>query len=268
MGVGGLLSLSSRFESVVAGVQAALTSADPSDSVGPQWFPPVVPRECIERSQYGESFPHLLGTVHALDGGDAADGDSGGSGGGGGLTDVVLAPAACYPVYVGLADRVLSEPVFFDAAGFCYRHEATSELGRFRSFRQREFVVVGAEGFVAQWRDAWIARGEAFFARLGLTVTVEPANDPFFGPTARLMRVSQLQQSLKYEFIARLYDDDPGTAISSANSHKDRLGRRFGIRLGDDGPAHSSCIGFGLERIALALIHAHGDDPADWPDLV
>ena len=32
--------------------------------------------------------------------------------------------------------------------------------------------------------------------------------------------------------------------------------------------AHSACIGFGLERIALALFAAHGFDPASWPAAV
>ncbi|MEY2406368.1 MAG: hypothetical protein QOG39_1284, partial [Acidimicrobiaceae bacterium] len=29
--------------------------------------------------------------------------------------------------------------------------------------------------------------------------------------------------------------------------------------------AHTACIGFGLERIALALIKTHGTDLASWP---
>ena len=29
--------------------------------------------------------------------------------------------------------------------------------------------------------------------------------------------------------------------------------------------AHSACVGFGLERIALALFRKHGFDPDRWP---
>jgi hypothetical protein len=65
-----------------------------------------------------------------------------------------------------------------------------------------------------------------------------------------------------------LHDDDPGTAIASANGHKDHLGQRFAIDFADEGAAHSSCMAFGLERTTLALIHAHGDNLTDWPELV
>jgi hypothetical protein len=80
------------------------------------------------------------------------------------------------------------------------------------------------------------------------------------------MRSSQVQQNLKFEFILPVHDDDPGTAIASANCHKEHLGERFAITFADQGWAHSSCMAFGLERTMLALIHAHGDRLADWPE--
>lgn len=262
----GLLAFTPRFESVLAALQAALTAVDPARSAGPTWFAPVVPRANIDRAEYAESFPHLLGVVHAMGPGTSGDGPAGDAARP--PTDVVLAPAVCYSVYAGLANRVLAEPGYFDAAGYCYRHEATSEVGRFRSFRMREFVAVAPDALAWQWRDDWIVRTEAFYARLGLAVLVEPASDPFFGPGSRWMRASQVQQNLKYEFVIPVHRDDPGTAIASANGHKDHLGQRFAIGLADGGTAHSSCMAFGLERTVLALIHAHGDDLADWPPLV
>jgi seryl-tRNA synthetase len=255
-GVPGLLSFTPKFETVMARLQAALTATDPSGSPGPTWYPPVVAGAVIDRAQYAESFPHLLGTVHAR-GADGAPAPA----------DVVLAPAVCYGVYAQLADRVIDEPRRYDVAGYCYRHEATSEVGRFRSFRMREFVTVAGAEAAWQWRDAWIARSESLLARLGLSCSIESASDPFFGPGGRFLRSSQLQQNLKYEFVVPLHDEDPGTAIASANGHKDHLGERFAIGFADEGPAHSACMAFGLERVVLALIHAHGDDLAGWPDL-
>jgi seryl-tRNA synthetase len=263
-GVPGLLNLTSKFERVATELQAALTATDPSDSAGPAWCAPVMPRPDIERAEYAESFPHLLGSVYALDTPEHAD-----TPGEHDLapTDLVLAPAVCYSVYPRLADQVVGKPVFFDVAGHCYRHEATSEPGRFRSFRMREFVMVGGEDAALLWRDAWITRCEALFARLGLTLSVQSASDPFFGPGGRFMRSSQLQQNLKFEFVARVHDDDPGTAIASANCHKDHLGERFAIGFAEQGWAHSSCMAFGIERTVLALIHEHGDDIGNWPEL-
>ena len=265
-GVPGLLSFTPKFETVMTRLQAALTAAGPPGSAGPTWHAPVVPRVDIDRAQYAESFPHLLGTVHALKTETPPDGtvdDSARV-----PTDVVLAPAVCYSVYARLANQEIDEPRFFDVAGYCYRHEATSEVGRFRSFRMREFVTVAAADAAWQWRDSWIARCEALLARLGLPCSIELATDPFFGPGDRFMRSSQLQQNLKYEFVVPLYDGDPGTAIASANGHKDHLGQRFAIGVAGGGTAHSSCMAFGLERTTLALIHAHGDDLAEWPEML
>lgn len=265
--VPGLLGHTAKFETCLARLQAVLTAADPSGSPGPTWYPPVTPREVIDRAEYAESFPHLLGTVHALavdgepDELDALPDDSARR-----PADVVLAPAVCYGVYPRLAGRVLEEPTFFDAAGHCYRHEATSELGRYRSFRMREFVTVSVENAAMLWRDAWIARCEELFGELGLAVSVQPASDPFFGPGGRFMRNSQIQQNLKFEFVVPVHGEDRGTAIASANCHKEHFGERFDIRFGDRGLAHSSCMAFGLERTMLALIHAHGDSLADWPE--
>jgi seryl-tRNA synthetase len=263
-GVPGLVSFTAAFETVLTRLQACLTTLDPSNSPGPAWYAPVVPHANIERAEYAQSFPHLLGRVHAMKP-DAAPDDH--TGGRPAETDVILAPAVCYSVYPQIADRVITEPRYFDAVGHCYRHEATSEYGRFRSFRMREFVVVAEAETAWQWRNDWMARCEALFTRLGLTFSVQAATDPFFGPGERFMRTSQLQQDLKYEFVMPLYAGDPGTAVASANCHKDHLGARFAIDFADRGPAHSSCMAFGLERTVSALIHAHGEKLVDWPEL-
>lgn len=264
-GVAGVLGFTARFESALATVHRALTRAHPDGTPGPSWHAPVVPRSQIERAEYSESFPHLLGSVHALDQGTAEDA---------GLgedarvpTDTVLAPAACYSVYPALADNTLAGARYFDVAGSCYRHEATSEVGRFRSFRMREFVAVGAEDTALAWQEDWLDRCRTLFTGLGVAVEVQTASDPFFGPGARFMRSSQLQQNLKYEFVAPVYPGDPGTAIASVNLHRDHLGQRFRIGSPEGGWAHSSCAAFGLERVVLALVQAHGDTPADWPEL-
>jgi seryl-tRNA synthetase len=268
-GVAGLFGFTPKFETAMARLQAVLTAADPSGSPGPHWYPPVVPLADIERAEYAQAFPHLLGTVHTLAPGYAPDPVAPTAPGHDAWApaDVVLAPAVCYGVYPQLTGHVVDQPFSFDALGCCYRHEATTEPGRFRSFRMREFVVVCGPDEAWQWRDSWIARCEEMFARLGLTFSVQPASDPFFGPCARFMSSSQIEQHLKYEFVVPLHDADPGTAIASANCHKDHLGGLFGIGLPDGGPAHSSCMAFGLERTILALVHAHGDELANWPVL-
>ena len=63
------------------------------------------------------------------------------------------------------------------------------------------------------------------------------------------------------------------TAVASFNYHQDHFSTVYGIEMaaGDGGgetTAHTACLGFGLERITLALFRSHGLDLATWPDSV
>ena len=98
-------------------------------------------------------------------------------------------------------------------------------------------------------------------------VQAETAADPFFGHGERLMRSAQLEQELKFELVGKVYDGDPGTALASVNYHKDHFGAAFDISVVGQGTAHSACLGFGLERVVLALILEHGDNRQNWPCL-
>jgi hypothetical protein len=51
----------------------------------------------------------------------------------------------------------------------------------------------------------------------------------------------------------------------SCNCHRDHFGLNFGITSADGEVAHSACVGFGMERIALGLLKHHGLDVNGWP---
>ena len=95
-------------------------------------------------------------------------------------------------------------------------------------------------------------------------MSVEPASDPLFGAVKRLMEPMQRSEQLKWELVVDVAPQLPQAVISS-NYHKDLFAAEFDIRAGGE-CAHTSCTAFGLERLALAVIHAHGPDPAAWPD--
>jgi hypothetical protein len=103
-------------------------------------------------------------------------------------------------------------------------------------------------------------------ARLGLEVRAELANDPFFGRLGRVSAASQRQEQLKYEVVAPTRPAPKLTALASANCHQDHFGSAFSILTPDGQPAHSACVSFGVERISLALVWAHGTDPDRWPE--
>ena len=56
------------------------------------------------------------------------------------------------------------------------------------------------------------------------------------------------------------------SACLSFNYHRDHFGQIWGLRQADGQVAHTGCVGFGLERMTLALLYHHGLDPSHWPE--
>jgi seryl-tRNA synthetase len=267
----GIMGWSAALEEVFTGLDRALTRWGREPGMRVLRFPPVMRRADFERSQFVDSFPQLFGSVHAFSGGRgehqelrslaAERGDWGHLVG---RTDYVLVPAACYPVYPLLAGE-LDGPVTVDVGGWCFRHEPSEEPGRLVAFRQREFVAVGDEDAARRWFAGWQRRAASHLAALGLPADLEPASDPFFGTGGRLLASSQREQGLKFELLAPVGAER--AAVVSCNYHGDHFGAAFDIRAGG-AAAHSACVGFGLERIALALLTAHGPRVEAWPPSV
>jgi seryl-tRNA synthetase len=54
----------------------------------------------------------------------------------------------------------------------------------------------------------------------------------------------------------------------SFNYHRDHFGTTWNMRTEDGAPAHTACVAFGMDRLAVALFATHGLDAADWPKSV
>lgn len=268
--VAGVYLYPGPFEEVIDRLRrgiAALAVDEPSQRLT---IPPVIARSVIERAGYVKAFPQLLGTVHSYrgDGRDWAalaplveqGGDWHAEQR---ISDLVLLPAACYPVYASLEGAALSEPSKFAVEATCFRQELTSEPGRLRSFRMVELVTVATEEYCLQWRAHWLERVADWLTAMALQVSIELADDPFFGPGRKLYQAAQRKQELKYELKVPVADELV-QAVASANFHKDHFGETFEITA-DGALANTSCMAFGLERIALALINVHGPQLAEWP---
>ena len=93
------------------------------------------------------------------------------------------------------------------------------------------------------------------------------ANDPFFGRRGRMLAANQRSEALKLELLVQIAGPEP-TALASFNHHRDHFATIYGIELADGAIAHTACLGFGHERIVLALLRAHGFDPDRWPQAV
>jgi seryl-tRNA synthetase len=235
-------------------------------------FPPVLPRTLIEKLGYLDNFPQLAGSVHSFFGSDA-DARALAEKARHGVrweamlspTEVMLAPAACYPVYPSFSGLLPGGGRLITVTGWVFRHEPSDEPTRLQSFRMREFIRMGAQDDVVQWRDAWLERGLALLRRLGLPARSDVASDPFFGRTGRMMAAQQVEQRLKFEILVPVISKEKPTAVCSFNWHQDHFSGKFGIRTSDGAQAQTACLGFGLERVALALIKTHGFDPQAWP---
>jgi seryl-tRNA synthetase len=274
-GVPGVFGRSGTFELVAERFGRLVTEAGAGARPEVLRFPPVIPRAVLERSEYLKSFPHLAGSVHAFAGDDAGHATllelvERGEDWGGGLaaTQVVLTPAACYPVYPAAAGELPRDGRLFDVMSWCFRHEPSADPARMQSFRMHEFVRLGAADAMRDFRDAWLEQARALLARVGLAARAALANDPFFGRAGRMLAANQREQSLKFELLVPIVSEEEPTAVVSCNYHQDHFGSAFGIRTADGAPAHTACVGFGLERIALALFRAHGPAPARWPAAV
>ena len=79
------------------------------------------------------------------------------------------------------------------------------------------------------------------------------------------MAANQLDQRRKGELLVPVISQDKQTALCSFNWHQEYFTSKFRIRNADESVAHTACLGFGLERVTLALIKAHGFDPKTWP---
>lgn len=80
-----------------------------------------------------------------------------------------------------------------------------------------------------------------------------------------MLAVSQKEQKLKFEVLVPVISDTDPTAVCSFNFHQEHFGSTFDIRTTDGNVANTACLGFGLERIVMALFKTHGFDPEKWP---
>jgi seryl-tRNA synthetase len=276
-GVPGVYGRGEVFEDIRTRVDGLVTLAGAGDAAERLRFPPVIPRKQLEEIGYLKSFPHLAGTIFSFDGDEAAALEQEQAAERGEdwsgyqeMTDLVLVPAACYPVYPAIAARGPLPPggVVVDAGGsWVFRHEPAGDPARMQMFHQREMVRLGEPEAVADWREAWRDRAVELLRELGLDAAFAVASDPFFGRAGKMLARNQRAAELKFEILVPIAGEEP-TAVASFNYHQEHFSSIYQLRTAAGDIAHTACLGFGLERITLALLRQHGLDTGAWPDRI
>ena len=272
-GVDGVYGRTGLYEGAVEALAALISTYRPAGAEIMR-FPPVMSRRQLEKHGYLKSFPNLLGCVSCLGGTEREiRGVVDRFENGGDWTtsldaaDLVLAPAACYPVYPLAAARgpVPAGGLLFDVACDCFRREPSRDIDRFQSFRMREYVCIGSPEEIQVFREEWIERAKGLADRLGLPYRIDLASDPFFGRGGQLVAISQLQQALKFELLVPVRSEEQPTACMSFNYHREHFGETWGLHDAAGEVSHTGCVAFGMDRLAVAMFATHGTDIARWP---
>jgi seryl-tRNA synthetase len=270
-GVPGVYGRSGEFEDTLMRIDRIIDGLGAPDEPEVVRFPPVLDRQTFERSGFLDSFPHLIGTVHSFAGRDREHRELLRAVENGAQwsaqfppTTVVLTPAACYPTYPMMTGPLPRAGRLVDVLSYCFRHEPSEDAGRMQMFRMHEYVRAGSAATVLSWRTRWLGRAKRLVDALGLAVRTDVASDPFFGRAGALLADSQRNQQLKLEILAPVANPASLTAVISLNYHQTHFAERFGIAAHDGTTGHTACVGFGLERLTLAVYRRHGLDRKQW----
>lgn len=176
-------------------------------------------------------------------------------------------PSTCYHCYAARRGSVLPGNEAVTAVTRCHRYESAnhSDPGRLMEFTLREVVFLGSADYVRETRETTMRMIQDWATAWQLYGELLPANDPFFTDDYEAKAVHQHRLAMKYEYRAVLPGTGKTLAVLSSNLHAVTFGKAFDIRVGGM-RANTGCLGFGLERLALAIVLQHGLDPAAWPE--
>jgi hypothetical protein len=204
-------------------------------------FPSLLTREHLEKAGYWNRDSQQISSVvpHVSPGRHAA----------------CLSPAACLPLYPVLGASGLGAETAFTSRCGVFRWEGgifeKDPLARLWEYNVREIVVFGGETELRDLQDRYLRFASWLSAELALPAEACTASDTFFHSESVSVALFQLMQQTKLELRVR-FEHNP-LAVSSFNFHGNHFVKAFAI--GSSHPALSSaCIGFGLERLAYAVL--------------
>jgi seryl-tRNA synthetase len=222
-------------------------------------YPVLMRVEDLARFDYFRNFPHIAVCACGIDS-DEQEHYAGRSTSAAEIppqhlanADHVLAPAACYNIYLDYQAMALADPLKVTTITECHRNETHyTGLTRLRGFSMREIVCIGSADDVKRHVADFKETVMHFLNRLNVPVDIEVASDPFFDRSserALLSRMFPTKEELRYA---------GEVAVASFNFHRNFFGERCGITFGGE-CAFSGCVAFGVERWIHMMLQHYGD---------
>lgn len=181
--------------------------------------------------------------------------------------EYVLSPSACFHVYEHYQNCLLPRMKTITLRQKVFREEGDKgwrEYGRLRDYTIREIVFIGNQEYVKKQRKMTMDRTKELVERIGLEYHLELATDAFMMPEMKKFEKIQLLKKSKYELILSCGREQRLAAVSF-NLHENAYTRPFHICVQDIGQTVTGCVGFGLERWALAFVSQFGYESEKWP---
>ena len=138
-----------------------------------------------------------------------------------------------------------------------------------QTFRMREFVAIGAPDDDPRTSASigWRARPKSPARSASPIASKRRAIRSSAAPASSSAAI-QVAQALKFEMLIPVRSAEQPTACMSFNYHREHFGEVWGIATEAGEPAHTACVAFGMDRLAVALFAAHGVDAEKWPESV
>jgi seryl-tRNA synthetase len=240
-------------------------------------YPALIDPDVLARSGYFSSFPHSVCLVsHLAEDFDAIEAFRAANTDSQTLvvpdasamtsSDAALRPAVCLPIYRALEKTSLPERgLTITTTGKAFRYESRNLDGiqRLWDFSMREIVFLGSAAEVEQHRRSAVELVVSLLGEWDVAARIVSATDPFFATVRGTKALFQRARALKHEIVV-----DVGSgllAAGSINAAGTLFGEAFAIRTDNGEIATTACVGFGLERLVLALFSQHGFEPSRWP---
>lgn len=268
---GGALALRRWMDDAVRALARSYFDAREED------YPALIDPDVLARAGYFGSFPQSVCLVaHLTEDFDGIEAFRAANAGSASLqmpdssamacSHAALRPAVCLPVYRALEGTSLPEGgVAITTVGRAFRYESSNMKGiqRLWDFSMREIVFAGSAQSVEGQRRRAIELVTSLMQEWDLECRVVSASDPFFATVRGTKALWQRTRALKHEMLV-----DVGSgpiAVGSVNLAGTLFGDAFRIQTTEGEVATTACVGFGLERLVLAMFSQHGFDPARWP---